>query len=76
MVNGELRIRDENRVNGEIIDLDGNKLIGKGVMREYNSVNQEAKGALSETDLKFSHATKNTQVKIENKGLKGKSRAC
>lgn len=71
LVNRELRVRDENRVNGEIIVPDGNKLIGKGVLRENNSVNQEAKGVLSETDLKFSHVTENTPVKIENKGLKG-----
>jgi len=70
MVNGEIRVRDENRVNGEISVPDGNKVTGKGVLRENDSLNQEAKGVLSETDAKFSPVTENTHVKKEHKGLK------
>lgn len=69
-VNGEVRVRDENRVNGEIRVQDGNRVAGKGVLRESNSVNQEAKGDLSETDVKFSRVTDKTQVKKEHKELK------
>jgi hypothetical protein len=55
MVNGKIRVRDENRVNGEISVPDGNKVTGKDVLRENDSLNQEGKGVLSETDAKFSY---------------------
>lgn len=69
-VNGEVRVLDENRVNGEIRVQDGNRFTETSVLRENNSVNQEAKGVLSETDVKFSRVTDKTQVKKEHKGLK------